>query len=203
MEEELNAVLENTELDNTAKADEIKKIIGNNFVTQKKFNDEKAKTAQVEANYNALNAEYTDYKKSKMTDEEKRIAEQEAILAENKLLKTNYAKAEASKIFASAGMAEESYTEIVNKIATDDAEQTKTLASLIAGTFTSQKENVTKSIATQIAKSTPKPESGTNSNSVDNTIELQKSYEDAVKRGDYLNMARYQRIMQEQKMKNK
>ena len=119
-DEEVQAILTNSELDDNAKTQAIKDLVGKSFVPTAKFNAEKQNTkAQLDA-YNALKAEYDTFKESKMTEEEKK-AEQDR-QKEERYQKANLAMSRmcAENVFAKAGFKEEDYSEILNNIVTED-----------------------------------------------------------------------------------
>ena len=68
MEEELNQILTNEELDATARAEAIKNLVGKNYVPVKKHTDAINK---LKTDYDTMKTEYTQFKETKMTDEEK------------------------------------------------------------------------------------------------------------------------------------
>lgn len=96
MDEELVQILANAELDDSAKADAIKGLVGKNFIPTAKFNDEKAKQKQA---YNSLKAEYDTFKETKMTDEEKQAEQAKAQSEEYKKVKMQLNEMTAKNIF--------------------------------------------------------------------------------------------------------
>lgn len=203
-EEELNQILTNSELDDAGKADAIKTLIGKSFVPTNKYNTEKLNTkAQIDA-YNALKAEYDTFKQSKMTDEEKQ-AEKERIMQE-KYQRANLtiSKMYAENTFAKAGFKEEDYEEILDKIVTEDPDETKGLANIICNTMLKQKKDIEKAITDKIVKNNPKPPAG-NDNGSGNESEIdkyKKLYAEAQKSNDYAKMAYYTRLVQEAEKNN-
>lgn len=194
-EQELNEVLANEELDNEAKAVEIQKIVGNKFIPLKKYNDEKQKSSDA---YTTLEAEYNTYKQSKMTDEEKRNEYVAKLENDNKTMKLDLNRKTAENIFVNAGLEEEEYSEILEDIVGEDKEKTVKLAKTICKAVSGQKEKTQKAIKEKIAGGTPKPEAGKGEPDIkDSKIKIQEELQNATKRGDYVKMAYYTRLLQE------
>lgn len=198
-EEELNQILSNSELDDAGKAEAIKAMVGKAFVPTSKYNTEKANTkAQLDA-YNTLKSEFETFKQSKMSDDEKK-AEQEKI-KEEAYQKANLtiSRMYAENTFAKAGFKEEEYKGILDGIVQEDLEKTKSLAETICGTMVKQKQEVEKSFADKIAKETPKPDSGDGGSSETEVEKYEKLLQEATKKNDYVKMAYYTRVIQENK----
>lgn len=187
MEEELNQILSNEELDTEARADAIKKLIGNNYVptsVQKKTKDEwKTKYANLETEFNQ-------FKEAKMTDEEKQIEairlEREKSSKQSKMLSQLFAE----NVFSKAGFKEDDYKEIIPSILKDDPEETKSLASVICNTMLNQKKAIENQVKEQIIKGQKKPEGGDNpDDGVTQLDKLKTAYAEAEKNGDMVAMA--------------
>lgn len=194
-EEELSQVLSNEELDDEAKTAEIQKIIGSKFIPQKKYNDLKEETSKA---YGLLQQEYNDYKQSKMTDEEKKQEYVSKLENNYKSVKLELNKKTAENIFVGAGLSEEDYSEILEDIVGEDTEKTVKLAQTICKTMSNRQEKQKEALKKKIAEGTPKPDAGEGSAEVkDNKEKIQAALQDATKRGDYVKMAYYTRILQE------
>ena len=187
MEEELNQILSNEELDTEARAEAIKKLIGNNYVpttVQKKTKDE------WKSKYSALEAEYNQFKEAKMTDEEKQAEairiEKEKSQKQSKMLSQVFAE----NVFSKAGFKEEDYKEIIPSILKEDPEETKGLASVICNTMLNQKKAIENQVKEQIIKGQKKPEGGDNPDEgVTQLDKLKIAYDEAEKNGDMVAMA--------------
>ena len=180
-DEEVQAILTNSELDDNAKTQAIKDLVGKSFVPTAKFNAEKQNTkAQLDA-YNALKAEYDTFKESKMTEEEKK-AEQDR-LKEERYQKANLAMSRmcAETVFAKAGFKEEDYSEILCNL------------------MSKQKKAIEKNITDKIAKGIGKPPAGSDT-TYKNDDELEK-YKEALKnakeKNDFAKEAYYTRLIQQ------
>lgn len=198
-DEEVQAILTNSELDDNAKTQAIKDLVGKSFVPTAKFNAEKQNTkAQLDA-YNTLKAEYDTFKESKMTEEEKK-AEQDR-LKEERYQKANLAMSRmcAETVFAKAGFKEEDYSEILDNIVTEDPEKTKGDAEAICNLMSKQKKAIEKNITDKIAKGIGKPPAGSDT-TYKNDDELEK-YKEALKnakeKNDFAKEAYYTRLIQQ------
>lgn len=194
-EEELNQILSNAELDETAKADAIKQLVGNNYIPLNKYNTEKQKLQNQNAQ---LSADFESFKQSKMTDEEKQA--QQAKQMEERYQKANLtiSKMYAENTFAKAGIKEDDYKDIIENIVTEDPDKTKGLAETICNAMLKQKSDIEKDIKDKIAKGTPKPQTGSTEEG-DKKEDYKALFEEASKNHDLVKMAYYTRLMQENK----
>jgi len=132
-----------------------------------------------------------------MTDEEKAQEEYNKLKEENKRFKLDTSRAKAMSVFSGAGLKEEEYSEILEDIVGEDPERTQKLAEKICKTITGQKTQVTEKIKQDIAGNTPKPQVGTTASQADiDKAALQKEFEAAASRGDYVKMAQLTRKLQ-------
>ncbi len=178
-------------------------MVGKAFVPTTKYNAEKANTkTQLDA-YNALKTEFETFKQSKMSDDEKK-AEQERI-KEEAYQKANLtiSKMYAENTFAKAGFKEDEYKGILDGIVQEDLEKTKTLAETICGTMLKQKQEIEKNFADKIAKATPKPEGGDGGTNETEVEKYEKLLQEATKKNDFIKMAYYTRLIQENKNNKK
>lgn len=194
-EEELNQILSNSELDETAKADAIKQLVGNNYIPLNKYNTEKQKLQSQNAQ---LSADFENFKQSKMTDEEKQA--EQAKQMEERYQKANLtiSKMYAENTFAKAGIEEDDYKDIIENIVTEDPDKTKGLAETICNAMLKQKSNIEKDIKDKIVKGTPKPQTGSTEEG-DKKEDYKALFDEASKKHDLVKMAYYTRLMQENK----
>lgn len=201
MDKELAQILANAELDDKAKADAIKGLVGKNFIPTEKFNEEKTKQKNA---YNALKSEYETFKETKMTDEERQAEQAKAQSEEYKKVKMQLNEMTAKNIFSEAGFKKEDYGELLNSIVQEDSEKTKILAETICNTMLNQKKEIEKQVTDKIVKGTQKPPAG-NDNDGGETSDLEKYKKlltDAQKNNDMLNVAYYTRLIQQEQQKN-
>lgn len=159
-----------------------------------KFTDEKKKLTD---SYSALQTEYADYKASKMTDDEKKEEASKKMEQNYKDLCLKYNRKAAEKIFAASGFQEEEYSEILEGIVGEDEETTIKTAQSICNVMTAKKKDIEKDIKTKVAQGTPKPEAGDGETVPDKKEDLEKKLSEATKKGDYVKMATYTRMLQE------
>lgn len=189
----------NSELDDNAKAEAIKAMVGKSFVPTTKYNAEKANTkTQLDA-YNALKTEFETFKQSKMTDEEKQAEQAKLMREQYQKANLTISKMYAENTFAKAGIKEEDYKGILENIVTEDPEKTKGLAETICNAMLKQKADVEKSLKDNIIKNTKTPPAGNDNNtgSESNLEKYKKLYAEAQKRNDMVKMAYYTRLVQE------
>ena len=196
MEEELNQILTNEELDATARAEAIKNLVGKNYVPVKKHTDAINK---LKTDYDTMKTEYTQFKETKMTDEEKQaeLIKQEREKAEKQ--SRMLSKLFAENTFSKAGFDEDDYKEIIPTIIRDDPEETKSIAEQICNAMVSQRKSIEDRIKQDLIKGQKKPEGG-NADGDEGLTEIEKykkAYNEAVKNNDRVAMATYTRLMAE------
>lgn len=183
MEEELNKILSNEELDQTARVEAIKAIVGKDYVPVKKH-------TETVNQLNSIKTEFNQFKETKMTDEEKQAEairlEKEKSSKQSKML----SQLIAENVFSKAGFKEDDYKEIIPSILKDEPEETKSLASVICNTMLNQKKVIENQVKEQIIKGQKKPEGGDNPDEgVTQLDKLKTAYAEAEKNGDMVAMA--------------
>lgn len=196
MEEELNQILTNEELDASARAEAIKSLVGKNYVPVKKHTDAINK---LKTDYDTMKTEYTQFKETKMTDEEKQaeLIKQEREKAEKQ--SRMLSKLFAENTFSKAGFDEDDYKEIIPTIIRDDPEETKNIAEQICNAMVSQRKSIEDRIKQDLIKGQKKPEGGNvdGDESLTEIEKYKKAYNEAVKNNDRVAMATYTRLMAE------
>lgn len=196
MEEELNQILTNEELDATARAEAIKSLVGKNYVPVKKHTDAINK---LKTDYDTMKTEYTQFKETKMTDEEKQaeLIQQEREKAEKQ--SRMLSKLFAENTFSKAGFDEDDYKGIIPTIIRDDPEETKNIAEQICDAMVSQRKSIEDRIKQDLIKGQKKPEGGNvdGNESLTEIEKYKKAYNEAVKNNDRVAMATYTRLMAE------
>lgn len=196
MEEELNQILTNEELDATARAEAIKSLVGKNYVPVKKHTDAINK---LKTDYDTMKTEYTQFKETKMTDEERQaeLIKQEREKAEKQ--SRMLSKLFAENTFSKAGFNEEDYKEIIPTIIRDDPEETRSIAEQICNAMVSQRKSIEDRIKQDLIKGQKKPEGG-NADGDEGLTEVEKykkAYNEAAKNNDRVAMATYTRLIAE------
>ena len=196
MEEELNQILTNEELDATARVEAIKNLVGKNYVPVKKHTDAINK---LKTDYDTMKTEYTQFKETKMTDEERQaeLIKQEREKAEKQ--SRMLSKLFAENTFSKAGFNEEDYKEIITTIIRDDPEETRSIAEQICNAMVSQRKSIEDRIKQDLIKGQKKPEGG-NADGDEGLTEVEKykkAYNEAAKNNDRVAMATYTRLIAE------
>lgn len=208
MEEELVKILGNTELDDTKKAEAIQKAINALYVPATTVAEERKASKEAitnkEKEFADLTAEYDEFKKSKMTEEEKKQEEaNKKEQAYNEALR-KLSKATAKTVFANAGLKEEDYTDFIEDIVGLDEEKTKELAEKICQTITKQRSDVeTRMKESIINGNTPPPAGNATFSATSKKEKYQQLLNDATKKGDMNNIVYYQRLLGEEIKKEK
>lgn len=202
--EELVKILENEELkSNSDKVDAINKLLAENTIPKDKFNELNGKLKSAEDKYSSLNTEYEEYKKSKMTDEEKKSAEKEEMANKLHQYQMDLNRLEVEKIFESNGLSEEDYKTILPNIIGNDRESSIASANAFVTILKNNTEKVTQATKQDLLKQTPTPVGGSsNAKTSSNLEDLQKSYNEAVKNKDQIAQARLLREIQVEQAKS-
>lgn len=206
MEEELVKILGNAELDDAKKAEAIQKTVNALYVPATTVAEERKANKEAIANkekaFADLTAEYDEFKKSKMTEEEKKQEEAKTKeKAYNEALK-KLSKATAKSVFASAGLKEEDYSDFIEDIIGLDEEKTKTLAEKICQTITKQKSDVETKMKENIVNgTTPPPAGNAQFGATSKKEQYQQLLAEATKKGDINNIVYYQRLVEEEMKK--
>lgn len=204
MEEELQKILANADLDDAKKAEAIKAYVGSNFVPTSKYSDKVKEVETITTEKNNLSVEYENFKQTKMTEEEKKAEQAKKEAEANQKLMLEVSRTRAENIFAKAGFKEEDYSSILDSIVGVDIEKTKTLAESLCNSLLKQKENIEKRVKDTIVKGTQTPPAGSTETTPASDVEkYEKLLEEATKKNDFVNIAYYTRLVQQEKNKQK
>lgn len=192
MKEEIEKVLSDETLTtNEAKVDAIAKSLATLMIPKDKYNDLNAKYKTVESNYTALSTEYDDFKKSKMTDDEKREAELKQLEVDKKNNAIKTSELAVKSLFLDNGIKitdeDTELKETLQNIISEDCDKSVKLANNFITLLNKTKEQTKNQTTTELLNGTPKPVGGTqSSNPVDKIAELKKELDEAVKNKDFL-----------------
>ncbi len=185
MDEELSNVLENEQLDSNAKAEAIKKLIGDNYVPTKKYSDDvatvKNENKQLKASIKEKDTEIEGYKNSQLTEEEKlqKALEQAKEAEKNAKIRENqYTVKDILKDYVSD---KEELNNIANNITTENLEATKKIAKQLAETMKKQIEATEAKIREELINDTPKPTGGEGDKPMTKETFLKLGYNEQVK----------------------
>lgn len=185
MDEELSKILEDEKLDNNAKSEAIKKIVGDKYVPTKKYSDDvvsvKNENEQLKESIKVKDTEIAGYKDSQLTEEQRKQKESEDIANMKKELAIEKSQIQAEKILSKAITDEKELASLVKDIAKEDVESTKILAQNIVNTINKQKEAAEARVKEELIKDTPKPSGGEKNNAITKEEFNKLSYNEQVK----------------------
>ena len=202
--EELVKILGNEELKtDEERVNAINKLLAESTIPKDKFNDTSAKLKEAEEKLTSMANDFEEFKKSKMTDEEKKNAERENM--QNQLLKyqLDLNRLEVEKIFESNGLTQDDYKDIEANIIGKDRETSIASANAFVNILKANSEKVAQKTKQDLLKDTPAPVGGTGgTQTVSNLEELQNAYSVALKNKDVIEQAKLLRQIQEEQIKN-
>lgn len=202
--EELVKILENEELKSSSeKVDAINKLLAENTIPKDKFNELNGKLKSAEDKVSSITTEYEEYKRSKMTDEEKKNAEKEEMATKLHQYQMDLNRLEVEKIFESNGLSEEDYKAILPNIIGNDRESSIASANAFVTILKNNTERVTQATKQDLLKQTPTPIGGNDNAKSSSALEdLQVAYADAIKNKDQVAQAKLLREIQIEKAKS-
>lgn len=202
--EELVKILGNEELkSDEERVNAINKLLAESTIPKDKYNDTSAKLREAEEKLTSMTNEFEEFKKSKMTDEEKKNAEKESM--QNQLLKyqLDLNRLEVEKIFESNGLTQEDYKDIEANIIGKDRETSIASANAFVNILRANSDKVAQRTKEELLKSTPTPVGGNGAGqTVSNLDELTKAYSNAVANKDTFAQAKLLREIQQEQAKN-
>ena len=202
--EELVKILGNEELkSDEERVNAINKLLAESTIPKDKFNDTSAKLREAEEKIASITNDFEEFKKSKMTDEEKKNAEKESM--QNQLLKyqLDLNRLEVEKIFESNGLTQEDYKDIEANIIGKDRETSIASANAFVNILKANSEKVAQATKQDLLKSNPTPVGGNGAGqSVSNLEELQQAYSNAVRDKNVVEQAKLLREIQQEQAKN-
>lgn len=185
MDEELSNVLGNNELDSNAKAEAIKKLIGDNYVPTKKYSEDvstvKNEIKQLKTSIKEKDTEIEGYKNSQLTDDQKKQKELEDIANTKRDLAIERSQIQAEKILSKVVTDDKELKSLVEGISSEDIEATKVLATNLVNTITKQKEATEAKIREELINDTPKPKGGEQDKPMTKETFLKLGYNEQVK----------------------
>lgn len=192
MREEIEKVLSDETLTtNEERVNAITKSLATLVIPKDKYNDLNAKYKTVESNYSTLSTEYDDFKKSKMTDDERRAAELKQLEVDKKTNALKTSELAVKGLFLDNGIKitdkDTELKETLQNIISEDCDKSVKLANNFITLLNKTKEQTKNETTTELLNGTPKPVGGTQSaNPVDKVAELKKELDEAIKNKDIL-----------------
>ncbi len=189
---------------NEERAEAIKKGLATLVIPKDKYNDLSAKLKTTESNYSTLSNEYEEFKKSKMTEDEKKQAEIDELNSKKIEVAKSESKYAVKDLFEEKGikLEKEKMDKILDDIVTDNKNQTLAIANTIASVLLETAEQTKKQTTVDLLNGTPKPVVGSPGDSNVNNLDVyEKKLEEAIKNKDVVSQATYTRLIQEEKSK--
>ena len=195
MEEAIQRVLSNeTYTTDEERVEAIKKELAKLVIPKDKYNDLSDRLKNTESEKASLQAEYDEYKKSKMTDDEKRESERKAFeeqVKQNAIAKSDLA---VQKLLLQNGIEiNDNDTELKETLATivsEDYDKSIKLANSFISLINKTKDQSAKETTTKLLNETPKPIGGLDSSSTLSKVDmLKKDLEKAIEDKDPVRQA--------------
>lgn len=205
--EEIEKVLsDETYTTNEERVDAIAKSLATLVIPKNKYNELNAKLKSTEDNYSALNNEFEEFRKSKMTEDELKQDEIKKLNQREKDVAKSESKYAVKDLFEEKGinLDKEKMNQILIDIVTDNKEQTLAVANTIANVLLETAEQTKKQTTVDLLNGTPKPVVGDpNAGKTTNIDVYQTKLDEAIKNKDIVGQATYTRLIQEEKNKTK
>jgi len=192
MKEAIEQVLSNeTYTTNEERVDALSKELAKLVIPKDKYNDLSNRLKNTESEYSTLQNEYEDFKKSKMTEDEKKSEELRKFEEEKKLNAIEKSDLAVQKLLLKNGIdIKDDDTELKETLATivsEDYDKSIKLANSFISLINKTKDQAEKATTTKLLSETPKPIGGSDSSSSLSKADiLKKEYEDAVKNKDIM-----------------
>ena len=179
MEEAIQQVLSNEAYTtDEQKVDAIKKELAKLVIPKDKYNTLSDRLKNTETQYEALQTEYDEFKKSKMTEDEKKESERKAFeeeVKQNKIAKSDLA---VQKLLLQNGIEiKDEDTELKETLATivsEDYDKSLKLANSFISLINKTKDQTAKATTTKLLNETPKPIGGLDSSSSLSKVDMLK-----------------------------
>lgn len=205
MKEAIEQVLGNeTYTTNEERVEAISKELAKIVVPKDKFNDLSNRLKNTESEYSTLQTEYEDFKKSKMTDDEKRESELKQFEEAKRLNAIERSNLGVQKLLLQNGIEiTDNDTELKETLATivsEDYDKSMKLANSFISLINKTKDQTAKETTTKLLNETPKPIGGSDSSSSLSKVDLiKKEIEEAIKNKDTLRQTElYSQLYQEE-----
>ena len=204
MKEAIEQVLSNeTYTTNEERVDALSKELAKLVIPKDKYNDLSNRLKNTESEYSTLQTEYEDFKKSKMTDDEKRASEQQEFENQKKQNAIERSKLGVQMLLLKNGIEvkddDTELQETLTNIVSEDYDKSIKLATSFINIMNKTKDQAAKETTTKLLNDTPAPIGGTNSSSSLSTVDmLKKELEQAIKDKDTIKQTElYGKIYQE------
>lgn len=209
----MNEVIENVLSDETyttneERAEAIRKGLATLVIPKDKYNDLNTKLKTTESNYATLQTEFDDFKKSKMTDDEKREAELKQFELDKKANAIEKSALAVKSLLLDNGIKvtdsddDKELRDTLETIISEDYDKSVKLANSFISLLNKTKDNTAKETTTQLLNNTPKPIGGVDSSStVSKVDELKSQLDKAIENKNSVEQIRLMREIQEEQAK--
>ena len=196
-----NVLGDETYTTNEERVEAITKALATLVIPKDKFNDLSTRLKTTESNLTTLQTEYDDFKKSKMTDDEKREAELKQFELDKKANAVEKSSLAVEKLLLKNGIEvnddDTELKETLQSIVSEDYEKSIKLANSFISLLNKTKDQTAKQTTTQLLGDTPKPIGGTNSSSTVSKIDsLKNELKTAIDNKNAVEQARIMREIQ-------
>lgn len=205
MIEEITNVLNDESLTTIEeRVSKISGIIGTNTIPKEKYDNLNTQFKEEKGKVSALASEFEDFKKSKMTEDEKAQADIEALNSEKKQVAIERSSLAVEKILLQNGIEitedNADLKNTLNNIISEDMDKSVALANSFVALIKQTKDTTEKETKTNILKDTPTPIVGTQP-SISEVDELEKQLKEAIARRDQVAQISLSRQLQEARAK--
>lgn len=204
MKEELAKLYQSEEFvnaDEEGKVEMTTKVLGPLTIPKDVYNELNDRYKSSETKIQSITKEYDDFRKSKMTDDEKLQAERESFKRSQEELAIKSNRLDVMRKLEKAGLTEEDYLDQLDLIVSSDADKSMKLADFLVNTIKNNSEKVKQQTQIDLLNDTPKPVVG-NAEVVTSAIDaLKAEYDEALKNKDVVAQAKLTRLIQEEEKK--
>ena len=195
MKEAIEQVLSNeTYTTNEERVDAISKELAKLVIPKDKYNDLSTRLKNTESELETTKTALDDFKKSKMTDDEKKEAERKEIEEQKRLTAIEKNDLAVQKLLLKNGIEVKDddieLQQTLKNIVSEDAEKTMSLANSFITILNKTKDLTEKETTSNLLNQTPKPIGGTDSSSSLSKVDmLKEEYKQAVESKDEVRQA--------------
>lgn len=193
---------------NEERVEAIKKGLATLVIPKDKYNDLSSRLKTTESNLSTLQTEYEDFKKSKMTDEERVNAERKQFEEDKRANAIEKSDLAVQKLLLKNGIEvkddDVELKETLSTIISEDYDKSIKLANSFISLLNKTKDITEKATTTKLLNETPKPVGGVDSSStVSKLDQLNNELQEAIKNKDVVKQTSLMtQIFQEQNKQN-
>ena len=192
MNEAIESVLNNEQYTtNEERVEALKQALAPLVIPKDKFNDVSNKLKSTETQLSTLQGEFSQFKQSKLTDDEKIEEERKQFELEKKANAKKTSELAVKSLLLDNGIKvtdnDVELKETLDNIISEDMDKSIKLANSFISLLNKTKDTTAKETTTNLLNNTPKPVGGTNSSSKVNRVEeLQNQLSEAIKNKDVI-----------------